>query len=220
MATDRKQDYYEALGVARDAAPRRSRRPFGAWRCSSTRTATGGRRRGPVQGDQRGLRGPLRPRAARHATTASATPALAAEASARGFEGFGLRRLRRHLRRLLRRRQRTHAGAAPGARRRPAATTQITFEEAVFGVENEFDVTRTELCTVCNGIRAEPGTEPERCPQCNGSGEVRRVQQSIFGQFVNVTMCDRCRGEGRIVATPCKHCRGRGRETEASARSQ
>ena len=61
-------------------------------------------------------------------------------------------------------------------------------------------------------MRSEPGTQPERCTQCNGTGEVRRAQQSIFGQFVNVAACDRCRGEGRIITTPCKHCRGAGRE--------
>ena len=69
-----------------------------------------------------------------------------------------------------------------------------------------------ELCSVCNGLRSEPGSEPERCTQCNGSGELRRVQQSIFGQFVNVAMCDRCRGEGRVVTHPCKNCKGVGRE--------
>jgi molecular chaperone DnaJ len=68
------------------------------------------------------------------------------------------------------------------------------------------------VCSVCNGLRSEPGTEPQRCTECNGSGEVRRVQQSIFGQFVNVAACDRCRGEGRIIASPCKNCRGAGRE--------
>jgi len=73
-------------------------------------------------------------------------------------------------------------------------------------------INRTELCTVCNGLRAEPGTEPERCATCEGTGEVRRVQRSVFGQFINVGVCDRCRGEGLIVKSPCKHCRGTGRE--------
>ncbi|MBV8086650.1 MAG: molecular chaperone DnaJ, partial [Chloroflexi bacterium] len=61
------------------------------------------------------------------------------------------------------------------------------------------------------GSGAEPGTEPSRCPQCNGTGELRRVQQSIFGQFVNVVMCERCQGEGRVITTPCHECRGAGR---------
>jgi molecular chaperone DnaJ len=69
-----------------------------------------------------------------------------------------------------------------------------------------------EVCATCKGSRAEPGTEAERCSNCNGTGEIRRVQQSVFGQFVNVAACGRCRGEGRVVASPCKRCRGAGRE--------
>ena len=87
-----------------------------------------------------------------------------------------------------------------------------SFEEAAFGTAKSIVVNRTELCGTCNGLRAEPGTEPKRCTACEGSGEVRRVQRSVFGQFINVGVCDRCRGEGLIVETPCKHCRGTGRE--------
>ena len=61
---------------------------------------------------------------------------------------------------------------------------------------------------------AEPGTEPQVCPNCNGRGEIRRAQQSIFGQFVSVVPCDRCHGEGKIVAVPCSECKGDGRVRE------
>jgi len=88
----------------------------------------------------------------------------------------------------------------------------LTFEEAVFGSEKEVEVSRSEPCSVCNGLRAEPGTEPRKCPVCNGSGEIRRAQRSIFGQFINVATCGRCGGEGRIVDKPCHQCRGSGRE--------
>lgn len=87
----------------------------------------------------------------------------------------------------------------------------ISFEEAVFGAEKELQVPRMETCPHCNGSGAEPGTTPVRCPQCHGSGEVRRVQQSIFGSFVNVVTCPRCEGDGEIVSTPCSHCRGQKR---------
>jgi molecular chaperone DnaJ len=87
---------------------------------------------------------------------------------------------------------------------------ELTFEEAVFGVTRELEVPRTVPCARCGGDGAEPGSSPQRCPQCNGAGEVRRVQQSIFGQFVNVTVCDRCRGRGEVIAQPCKECAGRG----------
>jgi molecular chaperone DnaJ len=88
---------------------------------------------------------------------------------------------------------------------------ELTFEEAVFGVDREIDLPRSETCLICGGSGAEPGKPPVRCPKCNGSGEVRRVQQSIFGQFVNVMPCDRCRGEGQIVEHRCTECRGSGR---------
>jgi molecular chaperone DnaJ len=68
------------------------------------------------------------------------------------------------------------------------------------------------VCSACQGLRAEPGTDVERCPSCEGSGEVRRVQRSIFGQFVNIAPCGRCGGEGRVVQRPCRRCRGAGRE--------
>jgi molecular chaperone DnaJ len=87
----------------------------------------------------------------------------------------------------------------------------ISFEEAIFGCQKEIELPRWETCATCRGNGAQPGTSTQRCPACQGSGEIRRVQQSIFGQFVNVTMCERCRGEGRIITTPCEKCRGQGR---------
>jgi molecular chaperone DnaJ len=88
----------------------------------------------------------------------------------------------------------------------------ISFEEAAFGCEKEFEVSRTELCPRCAGKGNEPGSQLARCPACDGSGEVRRVQRSVFGQFVNVATCQQCGGEGRIITEPCQQCRGAGRE--------
>ncbi|HLI90890.1 MAG TPA: molecular chaperone DnaJ [Ktedonobacteraceae bacterium] len=87
----------------------------------------------------------------------------------------------------------------------------ITFEEAVFGCQKEIELPRWETCSTCRGSGAQPGTSKARCAACQGTGEIRRVQQSIFGQFVNVTMCERCRGEGYVITTPCEKCRGQGR---------
>jgi len=104
-----------------------------------------------------------------------------------------------------------------GARRGPQRGADlrydlaITFEEAVFGAEKTLEIPRMETCETCNGSGAAPNTEPVVCPQCGGSGEMRRVQQSVFGQFVNVTACNRCGGEGRIISSPCHECRGQGR---------
>jgi len=88
----------------------------------------------------------------------------------------------------------------------------ITFEEAAFGCEKEINISRTENCSLCLGIGSKPGTQPSRCPNCNGTGQVRRVQQTIFGRFTNTTTCRQCHGEGRIIAEPCPQCRGTGKE--------
>ncbi|MCH7999105.1 MAG: molecular chaperone DnaJ [Chloroflexi bacterium] len=90
----------------------------------------------------------------------------------------------------------------------------IDFEEAAFGCEKEIEVSRNERCSRCGGNRAEPGSQLARCPSCEGSGQVRRVSRSFFGQFVNVTICPQCQGEGRLVKERCKDCKGAGRQRQ------
>jgi molecular chaperone DnaJ len=105
-----------------------------------------------------------------------------------------------------------HTRTRTAPRRGPDIQHRLTldFEEAVFGTEREVEITRTEVCGTCNGSRAEPGTSPIRCTQCNGSGEVRQVRNTILGQMVNITTCPRCTGTGEMVTTPCHTCQGRG----------
>ncbi len=88
----------------------------------------------------------------------------------------------------------------------------LTFEEAVFGAEKEVEVTRIEICGNCSGQGSEPGTAINTCATCNGNGQVRRTQRSLFGQFAQVTACPTCRGAGRSIETPCAQCRGAGLE--------
>ena len=83
----------------------------------------------------------------------------------------------------------------------------IEFEEAVFGIEKEIEFSRHEVCESCTGSGAEPGTSPMRCPECSGTGEVRRQA----GFFINITTCPRCNGNGEIITSPCKACSGRGK---------
>ncbi|MCP5095442.1 MAG: molecular chaperone DnaJ [Chloroflexi bacterium] len=85
----------------------------------------------------------------------------------------------------------------------------ISFEDAVFGAEKDVDVRRPEICHGCHGTGAEVGTNPIACTSCNGSGEVRRVQQSILGSFVNVTTCPTCQGTGELIPNPCQTCDGK-----------
>ena len=88
----------------------------------------------------------------------------------------------------------------------------LDFEEAVFGVEQELEVTRVEICLHCSGQRNEPGTRINTCGTCQGSGQVRRMQRSLFGQFAQVTACPTCEGVGQMIETPCSNCKGAGRE--------
>lgn len=104
-------------------------------------------------------------------------------------------------------RQRT----APARGQDLQATVDLTFEEAVFGVEKDVEIIRLEACEECHGTRMKDGQTPPRCATCGGSGEVRRVQQTILGQFMTSTPCSSCRGEGVTITEPCPKCRGRGR---------
>ena len=88
----------------------------------------------------------------------------------------------------------------------------IPFEEAVFGTEREVEVSRTERCHKCHGSGAEPGTRPSTCSTCRGVGQVRRTQRSLFGQFSQVTACPACKGKGSTIDTPCVSCEGSGTE--------
>ncbi len=105
-----------------------------------------------------------------------------------------------------------------GARRgrRPSGSDlrydlRIGFEEAVRGVEREIEFDLLDRCETCAGTGAAPGSAAVTCPVCGGRGEIRSVRQTMLGQMVNVTACDRCHGEGRVVETPCQTCRGEGR---------
>jgi molecular chaperone DnaJ len=110
-------------------------------------------------------------------------------------------------------------GAAGGAGRRQRVPTgadlrydlRLTFAESINGAEKEIEFTALARCETCNGSGAEPGTQPVTCPRCSGTGELRAVRSTMLGQIVNVTMCDRCHGTGKVVETPCHTCRGDGR---------
>jgi molecular chaperone DnaJ len=90
-------------------------------------------------------------------------------------------------------------------------TISLTLAEVATGVEKTIIAKLLDPCDKCHGSGAEPGTSPTRCPTCQGAGEVRRAQQSFFGQFVSVAPCPTCAGQGRVIAQPCKKCKGEGR---------
>ncbi len=86
----------------------------------------------------------------------------------------------------------------------------IEFEEAAFGMETDLSIPRTETCGHCHGNRAEPGTPITTCSDCNGTGQVRIVQQTPLGRMASTRTCSRCQGEGKTFETPCSVCQGAG----------
>jgi len=92
----------------------------------------------------------------------------------------------------------------------------ITFEESFTGVEKQIEVSRLAACDRCTGSGAEPGTGQETCPGCGGSGQIRRSAQSFFGQVVTTATCPTCGGAGRVLKDPCHQCRGQGRVHNAA----
>ncbi|NLC44599.1 MAG: molecular chaperone DnaJ [Clostridiales bacterium] len=85
----------------------------------------------------------------------------------------------------------------------------ITFEEAAFGTKKEIEVVRMENCPDCKGTGAKKPGDSKTCSKCNGSGEIQQAQNTAFGRFVNVQACDKCNGEGTIISNPCTKCHGR-----------
>ncbi len=100
------------------------------------------------------------------------------------------------------------AGPSKGANLR--TSIRITFEEAVFGCEKEIELNVKETCKTCNGSGAKPGTSPETCSKCGGKGQVVFTQQSFFGTVRNVQACPDCQGTGKVIREKCPDCRGTG----------
>jgi molecular chaperone DnaJ len=91
---------------------------------------------------------------------------------------------------------------------------EITLEQAAFGAEVELSLNRSEKCGRCSGNGAEPDSKVITCPQCGGTGQIQKRTQSLFGQMITVTTCPRCQGRGQIPEKPCTQCGGNGLENK------
>ncbi len=90
-------------------------------------------------------------------------------------------------------------------------TLKLTLEEIASGTTKTIKLKKYQTCSSCHGSGANSSSGYRSCSVCNGSGEVREVSRSIFGQFVNISVCSNCRGTGKIISDPCKTCSGDGR---------
>ena len=93
---------------------------------------------------------------------------------------------------------------------------EITFEEAAFGTKTELEIERDETCPECKGSGAAAGSKPETCPDCKGTGQVQDVRNTRFGRIVNRHACTKCGGTGKVVKNPCKECHGTGKKRKKS----
>lgn len=209
-----KRDYYEVLGVSRDASDEEIKRAFrraAQQHHPDVDKNDGAEERFKELNEAYRVLGDRQRRTAYdmfgHAGVDGASAAGGFEGFGGGFGPFGD---------IF---DAFFGGTAAGSRQRRRVVAgadlrydlTIDFAEAVSGLTREITFPTLVTCDVCEGTGGEPGTEPERCPECNGTGERRRVSQTILGQMVNITACPRCNGEGRIIATPCHNCSGDGR---------
>ena len=212
--TTNKKDYYDILGIARGASPEDVKRAFRrlAFEHHPDRNkAAGSEQRFKEINEAYEVLRDDRKRAAYdrfgHAGVGGDPSGGAGGDAFSGFNGFG--DIFDAFFGGARGRQGQRSGAERGADL--GLRLPISFEDAVRGTERDVKLARNELCSTCRGGRAKPGTEPEACPACKGSGEIRRSQQSMFGQYVNISACSQCKGEGKIITHPCDDCRGTGR---------
>ncbi|NEO26422.1 MAG: molecular chaperone DnaJ [Kamptonema sp. SIO4C4] len=91
---------------------------------------------------------------------------------------------------------------------------KLDFREAIFGGEKEIRIPHLEACQTCNGSGAKPGTGAKTCGTCNGAGQVRRATRTPFGSFAQVSVCPTCNGEGQVIEEKCETCGGAGRRQE------
>lgn len=106
-------------------------------------------------------------------------------------------------------RSRRRGSGTPGSDMR--VTLKLTLEEIATGISKKIKIKKQVKCNECNGTGAQAGTSLKTCSVCNGAGEVKTVSRSVFGQFVNITACHNCNGEGQVIDSPCRNCSGDGR---------
>lgn len=206
-----KRDYYEVLGVSRDANGKQIKGAFRklAFECHPDRNGDdGAEQRFKELNEAYEVLSDTEKRDAYDRYGHDGADALFGQGFERaGFDGFGS-----IFDSFFGGRPSTASRQAPVSGADIRRNITITLEEAAFGLEKEMSISRTEHCSHCQGSGSKPGAKPAQCPECRGAGQVRRVQQSIFGRFTNIVVCPQCQGEGKVITDPCTKCRGSGKE--------
>lgn len=223
-----KQDYYEVLGVNRDAAPDEIKKAYRKLALKYHPDRNPGDKSAEEKFKEATEAYEVLRDKEKRAQYDQFGHAGFTGAGARGFEGFssGGMGIDEALRAFM------HAfggfggfedifGGGMGTRRRRGRQVhrgndlqiklRLKLTEVADGVTKKIKVNRMVRCSKCNGSGAKSGSSRQTCPTCNGTGEQRRVSRSLFGQFVNVTPCPTCHGEGSIIKEPCPACGGDGR---------
>lgn len=211
-------DYYELLGVARNATEDEIKRAYRALARKLHPDASGG----DVESEERFKQVTLAYETLRDPERRRRYDMFGPEGAARGAGGmdpgafFGAGGLNDIFDAFF-------GGFPGGGGRRSSGPTrgadsevalELSFEEAVFGASKDVSLRTAVVCQTCGGSGARPGTEPSTCSACGGAGEIRRVRQSLLGQVVTASPCPRCGGMGQEIAKPCVDCGGDGRRAE------
>ncbi|MBI2682577.1 MAG: molecular chaperone DnaJ [Acidobacteriales bacterium] len=213
MATNAKRDYYEVLGVERSVSAAELKSAYRKlalqYHPDRNPDAPGAEERFKEASEAYGVLSDAEKRAAYDRYGHAGVNGAA------GFSGFGGFEGNIDLNDIFGDFFNDLFATSPGGRRRGRAQRgsdlredlTLSFEEAVFGVTKQIKVRRNVNCPECNGSRAEKGTSPQTCSQCQGHGQVRYQQ----GFFTVARTCSQCGGTGQVIKDPCKHCKGRGR---------
>jgi molecular chaperone DnaJ len=207
-----KRDYYEVLGVGRNAAPEEIRRAY---------------RRGALKNHPDNYKGDKAEGERKFKELAEAYEVLSDPAKRQTFDRFGHEGLRGSgvhdfstmgFGDIFSMFEDIFGGLGIGAERRGGdrgydleTEVELTLEQAAGGTDRTLEFERMDFCDACAGSGSRPGSKPDRCSACGGYGQMQQQVQGFFGVSVRITACPKCRGKGTVVTDPCGECRGTGR---------
>ena len=208
-----KRDYYDVLGVERNASDEEIKRSFRKlalqYHPDRNQDSDATEKFKEINEAYQILSDPQK----RSAYDQFGHAGVSGNASSQGFEGFeGFGGFGDIFDAFFGQNNQSNSSARTGSDVRVNIT--ISFEDSVLGTDQKIEMTRYEGCTKCKSSGSEPGKSVRSCQACNGSGQVSRSSRSIFGNFQQVVTCSSCNGEGKVITNPCTTCNGDGRSRQ------